>query len=112
MTLLSTERHHEHISDHIPQSQDERKKRKKPTAKRKLDAIEELSDESDTELNVIRPSGSTTLTKIFDEEHAEALEAFDAIAVSRKVPNNPPNGLISPSKSAKTTSRKGSGKRK
>ena len=112
MTLLSTERHHEHISDHIPKSQDERKKRKKPAAKRKLDAIEELSDESDTESNRAGPSGSTDLANLIEQDHAEALEAFDAIAVSRKVPDNPPNGLIMPSNSAKTTSRKGSGKRK
>ena len=116
MTLLSTERHHEHISENIPLSQDEQRKRKKPKgARRKLDAIEEISEVSESENEEVEPeAGPSNLTKYFDEEHAEALEAFDAIAVSRKVPDNLPNGLIKPAKSkvGKSTSRKGSGKRK
>ena len=114
MTLLSTQRHHEHISDTIPLSQDELK-RKKPKAKKKLDVIQETIDEADEEDD--GPSTIKFLGVDLDQEHAEALEAFDAIALSRKgkVPSNP-NGLISvkPSTSSQsaTTSRKGSGRKR
>ena len=113
MTLLSTQRHHEHISDTIPLSQDELK-RKKPKAKKKLDVIQETIDEGDEGDD---PSTIKFLGVDLDQEHAEALEAFDAIALSRKgkVPSNP-NGLISvkPSTSSQsaTTSRKGSGRKR
>ena len=112
MTLLSTQRHHEHISDTIPLSQDELK-RKKPKAKKKLDVIQETNDEADEEDD--DPSTIKFLGVDLDKEHADALETFDAVALSRKVPPNP-NGLISvkPSTSSQsaTTSRKGSGRKR
>ena len=88
--------------------------KKKPKAKKKLDVIQETIDEGDEGDD---PSTIKFLGVDLDQEHAEALEAFDAIALSRKgkVPSNP-NGLISvkPSTSSQsaTTSRKGSGRKR
>ena len=105
MTLLSTQRHHEHISENIPQSQDELK-RKKPKAKKKLDVIQETVEESDSDANI------NFLGVDFEKEQVEAVEAFDAVALSRKVPQT--NGLIfaKPSTPTTSSSRKGSGRKR
>ena len=64
LTLLSTQRHHEHMLESIPEpEQVKRKKKKKP-----LNPIPEEEEEDEA----------------FEQQHRENLEAFDAIPVAQR----------------------------
>jgi condensin-2 complex subunit H2 len=110
LTLLSTERHHEHMMESIPESQQEmEKKRKRPQKQPPLTTLEAIREEPNNH---------------FDEEHQETLEAFDAITstpitannsstISKKISNGPKNGQFAvPLPTSKKTAGKHQGGRK
>merc|ERR1712008_360245 len=80
---LSTQRHHEHMLEAIPESTEEamanknRKRKKAESGKgnRKNRNLEIIPEEE---------AESSTFEKEFEREHQEALEAFDAISVAKK----------------------------
>ena len=87
---MSTERHHEHMLEAIPESTEEamasqanknRKRKKGESGKgnRKNRNLEIIPEEAE----------SSSFEKEFEREHQEALEAFDAISVAKKHENNP-----------------------
>ena len=89
MTLLTTQRHHEHMLENIPESQDDivKKRRKKAkntkeSRKKNLEAIIE-SDEEEHGQN--RCTGQDQVDQdLIDQEYRETLDAFEAIPVSKK----------------------------
>ena len=88
---MSTQRHHEHMLEAIPESTEEamasqanknRKRKKGESGKgnsRKNRNLEIIPEEAE----------SSPFEKEFEREHQEALEAFDAISVAKKHENNP-----------------------
>ena len=100
LTLLSTQRHHEHmlesISD-VPEQVKRKKNKKKP-----LNPIPEEEEE---------PEPEDDFDETFEQQHRENLEAFDAIPVAQRGHEQVQNGDVGifaiPSTSTKsaTTSR-------
>ena len=87
---MSTQRHHEHMLEAIPESTEEamasqanknRKRKKGESGKgnsRKNRNLEIIPEEAE----------SSSFEKEFEREHQEALEAFDAISVAKKGQEN------------------------
>jgi len=84
LTLLSTQRHHEHMLDAIPESTEEAMATSNKNRKRKK-AESGKGNRKNRNLEIIpEEAESSTFEKEFEREHQEALEAFDAISVAKK----------------------------
>ena len=81
---MSTQRHHEHMLDAIPESTEEAMAASNKNRKRKK-AESGKGNRKNRNLEIIpEEAESSTFEKEFEREHQEALEAFDAISVAKK----------------------------
>jgi hypothetical protein len=81
---LSTQRHHEHMLEAIPESTEEAMATSNKNRKRKK-AESGKGNRKNRNLEIIpEEAESSTFEKEFEREHQEALEAFDAISVAKK----------------------------
>merc|ERR550534_1253676 len=119
LTLLSTQRHHEHMLEAIPESTEEAmaSASQKNRKRKKAEKSGKGKSGKNRNLEIIpEEAESSPFEKEFEREHQEALEAFDAISVAKKHENNPqlangftnfslsPQPSTSHSVSSKTTS--------
>ena len=80
---MSTQRHHEHMLEAIPESTEEAMATSNKNRKRKK-AESGKGNRKNRNLEIIPEEESSTFEKEFEREHQEALEAFDAISVAKK----------------------------
>jgi hypothetical protein len=88
---LSTQRHHEHMLEAIPESTEEAMaSASNKNRKRKKAEKSGKGNRKNMNLEIIpEEAESSPFEKEFEREHQEALEAFDAISVAKKHENNP-----------------------
>ena len=84
---MSTERHHEHMLEAIPESTEEAMAASQKNRKRKkAEKSGKGNSRKNMNLEIIpeEEAESSPFEKEFEREHQEALEAFDAISVAKK----------------------------
>ena len=82
---MSTERHHEHMLEAIPESTEEAMAASQKNRKRKKAEKSGKGNRKNQNLEIIpEEAESSPFEKEFEREHQEALEAFDAISVAKK----------------------------
>ena len=83
---MSTERHHEHMLEAIPESTEEAMAASNKNRKRKKAEKSGKGNRKNMNLEIIpeEEAESSPFEKEFEREHQEALEAFDAISVAKK----------------------------
>ena len=84
---MSTERHHEHMLEAIPESTEEAMAASQKNRKRKkAEKSGKGNSRKHQNLEIIpeEEAESSPFEKEFEREHQEALEAFDAISVAKK----------------------------
>ena len=79
---MSTQRHHEHMLEAIPESTEEAMATSNKNRKRKKAESGKGNRKNRNNLEIIPEED--TFEKEFEREHQEALEAFDAISVAKK----------------------------